>query len=91
MILLVVAITVPVCAILSDSFSNPMDCTSQGSSVHGVFKVRMLEWVAISSSKDLPDRGIKLTSPVSLSGQAESLPLSHQGSPLYKWVSRFEM
>ena len=42
-----------------------MDCTSQGSSVHEVFKVRILEWVAISSSRDLPDPGIKLTSPVS--------------------------
>ena len=80
---------VTVCAQSCLTHCNYMDCTSQGSSVHEVFKVRILEWVAISSSRDLPDPGIKLTSPVSPSGQAESLPLSHQGSPLYNWVSHF--
>ena len=33
---------------------------------------------------DLPDPGIKLTSPVSLALKADSLPLSHQGSPWYR-------
>ena len=28
-----------------------MDCSLQGSSVHGIFQVRVLEWVAISFSK----------------------------------------
>ena len=27
---------------------NPMDCSSSGSSVHGIFQTRILEWVAIS-------------------------------------------
>ena len=31
--------------------SDPLDCTLPGSSVHGIFQVRILEWVAISSSK----------------------------------------
>ena len=30
---------------------DPMDCNLPGSSVHGIFQVRILEWVAISSSK----------------------------------------
>ena len=30
---------------------NPMDCSSPGSSVHGIFRARILEWVAISSSR----------------------------------------
>ena len=30
---------------------NPMDCSLPGSSVHGIFQARILEWVAISSSK----------------------------------------
>ena len=30
---------------------NPMDCSLIGSSVHGVFKVKILEWVAISFSR----------------------------------------
>ena len=30
---------------------NPMDCSLPGSSVHGILPARILEWVAISSSK----------------------------------------
>ena len=30
---------------------NPMDCSLPGSSVHGIFQARILEWVVISSSK----------------------------------------
>ena len=30
---------------------NPMDYSPPGSSIHGIFKARMLEWVAISFSK----------------------------------------
>ena len=30
---------------------NPMDCSLPGSSVHGIFQARVLEWVAISFSR----------------------------------------
>ena len=30
---------------------DPMDCGPPGSSVHGIFQARMLEWVAISDSR----------------------------------------
>ena len=30
---------------------NPMNCSLQGSSVHGIFQARTLKWVAISFSK----------------------------------------
>ena len=30
--------------------SDPMDCSLQGSSVHGIFQARVLEWVAIAFS-----------------------------------------
>ena len=30
---------------------DPMDCSLPGSSVHGIFKARVLEWVAISFSR----------------------------------------
>ena len=30
---------------------NPMDCSPSGSSVHGIFQARVLEWVAISFSR----------------------------------------
>ena len=32
---------------------DPMDCSLPGSSLHGILQVRVLEWVAISFSKDL--------------------------------------
>ena len=33
---------------------DPMDHSPPGSSVHGIFQVRILEWVAISSSREGP-------------------------------------
>ena len=30
---------------------DPMDCSPPGSSVHGIFQERIVDWVAISSSK----------------------------------------
>ena len=35
------------CLILCD----PMDCSLLGSSIHGIFQARVLEWVAISFSR----------------------------------------
>ena len=32
---------------------DPMDCSLPGSSVHGIFQARVLEWVAISFSNHL--------------------------------------
>ena len=29
--------------------SDPMDCSLSGSSIHGIFQARVLEWVAISA------------------------------------------
>ena len=37
-----------------------MNCSPPGSSVHGISLARILEWVAISFSRDLSDPGIKL-------------------------------
>ena len=39
-----------------------MDCNLPGSSVHGISKGRILEWVAEPSSRDVPHSGIKPTS-----------------------------
>ena len=38
------------CGVVSDSY-DPMDCSPLGSSVHGISQARILEWVAISSSR----------------------------------------
>ena len=42
---------------------DPMDCSLPGSSIHGIFQARVLEWVAISFSRDLPNPGIEPESP----------------------------
>ena len=33
------------------TLGGPMDCSPPGSSVHGILQTRILEWVAISSSR----------------------------------------
>ena len=33
------------------TLSDPMDCSPPGSSVHGIFQARVLEWVAIAFSE----------------------------------------
>ena len=38
--------------------SDPMDCIPPGSSVHGIFQARVLEWVAIAFSVQLYNRVI---------------------------------
>ena len=61
------------CSTLCDT----MDCSLTGSSVHGIFQARILERVAIAFSGDLTNTGIDSAS---LALEADSLPLSHQGS-----------
>ena len=36
------------------TLSDPMDCSLPGSSVHGIFQARVLEWGAISFSSNNP-------------------------------------
>ena len=38
------------CSVTYNSL-RPMDCSLPGSSVHGIFQARILEWVAISFSR----------------------------------------
>jgi len=39
---------------LTLTLSDPMDCSLPGSSVHGIFQARVLEWGAIAFSDDKP-------------------------------------
>ena len=39
------------------TLSNPMDCSLIGSSVHGIFQARVLEWGAIAFSVKLNKQG----------------------------------
>ena len=58
---------------------NPMDYSPLGSSVHGILQARMLEQVAMSSSRGLPDPGIESVSLSLLHWQVGSLPLAPPG------------
>ena len=56
---------------------NAMDCNPRGSSVHGIFQARILEWIAISSSRDIPHPEIKhasLASPALAKGFFTTAP-----------------
>ena len=67
-----------------------MDCSPPGSSVHGIFQARILEWVAISSSRG--SSWSRDQSWVSCIGRLVLYCLSHQGSLrlLYVCVYIFE-
>ena len=41
---------------------DPMDCRLLGSSVHGILQAKILEWVAMPSSRGSSHPGIKLES-----------------------------
>ena len=56
---------------------DPVDGSPLGSFVHGILQARVVEWVAISSSRDLPDPGTKPSSPVAPALAGNSLPVSH--------------
>ena len=40
---------------------NPMNCSLPSSSVYGILQARILEWIALPSSRDPPDPGITPT------------------------------
>ena len=54
-----------------------MDCTPPGFSVHGILQARILEWVTMPFSKDLPNPGIESAL------QADSLPSEPPGSQYF--------
>ena len=56
-----------------------MDCSLPGSSVHGISQVRILEWLPCPPPGDLPDLGIKPTTPALAGRFCTTEPL---GKPL---------
>ena len=68
---------------LCPTVCNLMDCSPPCSYIHGILKVRILEWVACPSPGDLPHPGTEPTSPAL---QSDSLPLSHLGRPLKQQI-----
>ena len=41
-------------SVLGPTLSDPMDCSLPGSSIHGIFQARVLEWGAIAFSVKAP-------------------------------------
>jgi len=60
-----------------------MDCSPPGYSVHGIFQARILEWIAMPSSRGSAQPGERThVSYVSCIGKWGSLPLAPPGKPL---------
>ena len=61
---------------------DPMHCSPPGSSVHGIFPARILEWVATSFSRGSSQpRDRTRISCISWHWQEDSLPLAPPGKP----------
>ena len=61
---------------------NPMDCSPPGSPAHGFLQARILEWVAMTSSKGIfQTQGSNLCLLHLLHWKAGSLPLAPLGKP----------
>ena len=70
-----------VCAQLLQS-CDPIDYSPPGFSVYGIFQTRLLEWVALSSSRVSPQpRDWTHVFCISCTGRQILLPLSHLDSP----------
>ena len=65
---------------------NLMDGSLPACSVHGILQTRIIEWVAMRFSGDLPYTGNEPLSPVAPAFQEYSFPMSHQRSPNFTIV-----
>ena len=66
------------CAQSCPTLCDTMDCSPPGFSVHGILQAKILDWVAMPSSRGSSDPWIE---PMSPALQVDSLLLSHGGSP----------
>ena len=65
-------------ALSCPALCDHMDCSLPGSSIHGIFQARVLEWIAFPSPGDLPNPGIEPRSPAL---QADALLSEPPGKP----------
>ena len=70
-----------VCMLSHVRLWDPMHCSPPGSSVHGIFQVRILECCHFLLQGIFLTQGLNLHLLCLLHWQADSLPLSHMGSP----------
>ena len=82
MILIITYMCQCVLSCLTKSYSLwPYELSPPGSSVQGILRARTLGWVAMTSSRGSSQSRDQTQIPCSSWMQADSLPLSHQGSP----------
>ena len=67
-----------------------MDCSPPGFSVHGIFQARILEWVAMPSSRGSSQPRGRTSASCLLHLQASSLSVSHLGS-LQEFTTRWQI
>ena len=77
-----VCVCVCVYAQLCPALCKPTDCSPPGSSVHGILRARILEWVAVSPSRRSSQPRDRTRISYLLHWQTHSLPLSHLGIPI---------
>ena len=71
---------------------DPMDGSPPGSSVHGILQARILEWVAILFSREIPDPEIKPNSVKKFSILSSQIKnLSPSFSPFITFVAKYAL
>ena len=68
------------------TFCDPVDCSPPGSSVHGIFQARTLEWILLQGN--LPDPGIEPGPPALAGGFFTTEP---PGKPKYCTLHRLKI
>ena len=79
-----------VCALLLSHvqlFVIPWTCSLPVSSIHGIFQARILEWVAISFSRNLPYPGMELTSLVSPALAGRLFTTESPEKPIFSYIN----
>ena len=74
----VLCLVAQLCLMLCD----PRDCSPPGSSVHGIYQARILEWVVMPFSRGSSQPRDRTCVPVVPALQADSLPAEPQGKPV---------
>ena len=85
-----VCVCVCVCSVaqLYPTLCDPMDCSPPGSSVHGIVLARILEWVAISSSRGSSWPRDQSASPAALALAGGLFTTEPPGKPIPLWDIR---
>ena len=68
---------------------NPMDCSLPGSSIHGIFQARILEWVAISFPRASLSMSRFASMQVSGGSAQNNTRMLHRGQDFWILVSAF--